>query len=273
MAAPRSNGPPFFYRCGALCPKTADAALEFPVARLLGTLHVGDQCKPGGKHDPIRRGIMIHFDNVSKVYSTRRGDVRALDAVTLAIDKGRYAAVWGPSGCGKSTLLSLVGGLALPTSGTVTVDGFVVSKASSARRAQFRSTDVGYVFQMFHLMPFLTVRDNVLVAAPGAADKNTRSRAESLLERLGLQDRLHHRPGQLSAGERQRVALQLVRCSIAPRSCWPTSRREISIPETLPLYWSKSASFTKKVVPSCWSRTNSRPLPERKRRSFWNKAA
>lgn len=150
---------------------------------------------------------MIEFDGVSKIYPTRHGDVHALADVSLTIEQGQYVAMCGPSGCGKSTLLSLTGGLALPTQGTVTVDGFPVSHATSAQRAQFRSTHVGYVFQMFHLLPFLNIFDNVLVAAVDAAQQDVRSRAEQLLEQLGLQQRRYHRPAQLSAGERQRVAL------------------------------------------------------------------
>lgn len=149
---------------------------------------------------------MIQFENVFKVYRTRHGDVRALNGLSLTVDEGQYVAVCGPSGCGKSTLLSLTGGLALPTDGSVTANGFEVSGGSSAERAKFRCTNVGYVFQMFHLLPFLNVFDNVLVAAD-AADSGTKERASGMLERLGLTDRLHHRPAQLSAGERQRVAL------------------------------------------------------------------
>ncbi len=149
---------------------------------------------------------MIQFDDVSKVYTTRHGEVRALDGLSLSIDKSQYVAVCGHSGCGKSTLLSLTGGLALPTQGTVTVNGFTVSSGSSAERALFRADHVGYVFQMFHLLPFLNVLDNVLLATE-AADQDTKDYAGELLDRLGLQQRLHHRPAQLSAGERQRVAL------------------------------------------------------------------
>ena len=149
---------------------------------------------------------MIQFDNVSKVYKTRHGEVRALDGLSLSIAKGQYVAVCGPSGCGKSTLLSLTGGLALPTIGQITVNGFAVSAGSSAERARFRATDVGYVFQMFHLLPFLNVLDNVLVASD-SVEQDVKDYANQLLEQLGLQPRRHHRPAQLSAGERQRVAL------------------------------------------------------------------
>ncbi len=150
---------------------------------------------------------MIQFDDVSKIYTTRRGEVRALDGVSLSVERGQFVALRGPSGCGKSTLLSLVGGLALPTRGRVTVGDLVVSHSSSAERARFRATEIGYVFQMFHLMPFLSVLDNVLIAAPGPASSKVRNEAVQHLQRLGLASRMQHRPGQLSAGERQRTAL------------------------------------------------------------------
>ncbi len=150
---------------------------------------------------------MIALEAVSKVYQTAQREVRALDDVTLDIQQGEFVAVRGPSGCGKSTLLALIGGLALPTSGRVTVGGRNVSGMSSANRAQFRADNVGFVFQMFHLLPYLSVLDNVLVAAPSNSQPAVRAYANELLEQFGLSDRRLHRPGQLSAGERQRVAM------------------------------------------------------------------
>lgn len=151
--------------------------------------------------------MLIEFDHVSKIFATRRGEVRALGELSLTIDAGQYVAIRGPSGCGKSTLLSLVGGLALPTTGRVVVGGLEMSRASSSERARYRASHMGFVFQVFHLLPFLTVLDNVLLAAarPGQAD--TMAHAESLVERFGLRPRSHHRPAQLSIGERQRVAM------------------------------------------------------------------
>ncbi len=150
---------------------------------------------------------MIVFEDVAKVYQTRHGSVRALDGVSLHVPTGKYVAVRGPSGCGKSTLLSLTGGLALPTSGRITVADTEVSSLSSAARAKFRARHLGYVFQMFHLLPYLNVLDNVLVAADNASDTAARQRANELLAEFGLQPRRDHRPTQLSAGERQRVAM------------------------------------------------------------------
>jgi len=150
---------------------------------------------------------MIQLENVSKVFATPRGEVRALDDLSLQIGEGEYVAICGPSGCGKSTLLSLVGGLALPTAGRVTVAGQAVSQMSAAERAAFRADHLGFVFQLFHLLPYLSVVDNVLVAATPRTRKTARERASELLQRFGLGDRLSHRPGELSVGQRQRVAM------------------------------------------------------------------
>ena len=150
---------------------------------------------------------MIELLDVSKVYPTADGEVRALDNVTLTIEAGEFVAVRGPSGCGKSTLLSLVGGLAQPTSGRVIVDGNEINELSPAQRAHFRAESIGFVFQMFHLLPYLTVLDNVLVASPDGKSELLRDHANKLLTTFGLNDRKSHLPSQLSTGERQRVAM------------------------------------------------------------------
>jgi putative ABC transport system ATP-binding protein len=150
---------------------------------------------------------IIRFDEVSKVYATRHGAVHALENVSLTVAAGQYVAVCGPSGCGKSTLLSLIGGLALPTSGRITVGDLAMSRASSADRALCRARHIGFVFQMFHLFPFLNVLENVLVAAAQPGRAETAAYAEQLVKRFGLHPRRHHRPAQLSIGERQRVAM------------------------------------------------------------------
>jgi ABC-type lipoprotein export system ATPase subunit len=150
---------------------------------------------------------VIVLRDVSKVYRSAKGEVRALDGVSLEVAAGQFIAVRGHSGCGKSTLLALVGGLALPTGGRVEVDGQAVSEMTASQRAAFRAQDVGFVFQMFHLLPYLSVLDNVLLAAGNGAPDAAQAEALSLLEKFGLSDRLTHKPSELSAGERQRVAM------------------------------------------------------------------
>jgi len=150
---------------------------------------------------------MIEFAGVHKHYSTSHGEVRALNGVTLSIEDGEYVAVQGHSGSGKSTLLALAGGLALPTEGQVTVGGAEISAMPSAQRARFRAEQVGFVFQMFHLLPYLNIVDNVRIAAQDSRSAQSLQNAEALLDRFGLHDRRTHRPAQLSAGERQRVAM------------------------------------------------------------------
>ena len=149
---------------------------------------------------------MIRFEDVTKAYRTRRGEVRAIDGLTLHIAPGEFVAVRGHSGSGKSTLLALAGGLATPTLGNVVVAGETISSMSPGERARFRAENVGFVFQMFHLLPYLTVLDNVLVAAEGSRHQ-AEAHAAALLEDFGMGHRLTHRPGELSAGERQRVAM------------------------------------------------------------------
>ena len=150
---------------------------------------------------------MIELADVSKVYETAEGEVRALDHLSLQVDAGEFVAVRGPSGCGKSTLLALVGGLAEPSAGKVVINGKTISNMSAAERAEFRADSIGFVFQMFHLLPYLSVVDNVLVAAPSGKGESLRPRAMELLETFGLGKRKSHLPSQLSIGERQRVAM------------------------------------------------------------------
>ncbi len=158
---------------------------------------------------------MIDVTEISKRYQMGGGkDVQALDGVSLSLPKGSFTAVVGPSGCGKSTLLMALGALARPTTGSVTVDGKDIYALSGADRARFRATKVGFVFQNFHLVPYLSGRENVLL--PQLAGVNGASnggglgdpdRAEELLNRFGLGDRADHVPDEMSTGERQRVAL------------------------------------------------------------------
>ena len=153
---------------------------------------------------------ILDIQNVCKTYSGRSGEVRAVDGVSLTMNAGEFVAVRGPSGCGKSTLLLLAGGLLAPDGGSVTVAGEEPYLMSSDARSHFRASHVGFVFQQFHLVPYLSVLENVL--APSIANKTasadeTLTRARSLVVHFGLENRIDHVPGELSSGERQRTAL------------------------------------------------------------------
>jgi lipoprotein-releasing system ATP-binding protein len=131
-----------------------------------------------------------------------------LRGVTLRVDEGDSVAIVGPSGCGKSTLLNIIGTLDSPTSGTVSLGGRDPAGLDEKRLADLRNREIGFVFQMHHLLPQCTVLENVLVPTlVQDGSGGAMGRAHALLERVGLRDRLEHRPGQLSGGERQRVAV------------------------------------------------------------------
>ena len=150
---------------------------------------------------------MIHLEQVSKVYRGLDGPVHALSEVALDVEAGQFVVVRGPSGCGKSTLLGVVGGLSMPTSGQVRVAGEDVVGMSGGARARFRARQIGFVFQMFHLLPYLSVLENVVAAAMPQESAPPQARAEELLQRFHLAHRLRHRPSELSTGECQRVAI------------------------------------------------------------------
>jgi ABC-type lipoprotein export system ATPase subunit len=149
---------------------------------------------------------MLVLENLAKTYRTRAGQVNALDGVSLRIEPGELVAVCGPSGSGKTTLLMMVAAMLRPSRGSVRFEDEDVYGMTAPARAQFRAHNIGFVFQMFHLVPYLTVLENVLMAggAVGGADKTF---ATELLQRLGLQHRIGHRPSELSAGEKQRTAI------------------------------------------------------------------
>jgi len=146
---------------------------------------------------------------VHREYRLRGARVHAVRGVTLTVEAGDFVAITGPSGSGKSTLLHLLGAVDRPTAGRVLLDGIDVAGLSEKERARLRLERVGFVFQRFHLLPMLTARENVEVpmAEAGTGRDARRARAETLLERVGLADRIRHRPGELSGGQRQRVAI------------------------------------------------------------------
>ena len=152
---------------------------------------------------------MIRVANVSKVYRGAGGPTAALENVDFHVSGGEFVAVVGPSGSGKSTLLFAVGGLLQPSEGTVNLAGTDVYALSPSERAALRRDRVGFVFQTFNLLPYLSCLENAALPAilAGMPEVDAQAQARVLLARLGLEARLHHRPGQLSVGERQRVAI------------------------------------------------------------------
>lgn len=152
---------------------------------------------------------MIHFNQVSKVYSRRGETVTAFSCEHLTLSAGEYVAIVGPSGSGKSTLLSLLGGMLTPTAGEIWFDGQSLYKLSPAERSEIRSQRMGFVFQTFNLIPYLTALQNVQIplALLRLSPEEQQSRATQMLEKFGLGERLNHRPSELSVGQQQRVAL------------------------------------------------------------------
>ena len=153
------------------------------------------------------RSPALEMVAVTKVYGRGPTEVRALTDVSLTVGRGELVAVMGPSGCGKSTLLHLAGGLEDPTAGAIRVDGLDVPAMTAAERASLRRTEVGYVFQRLNLVPSLTALENVMLPIELKNDRDARHKAQQLLERVGLGERGHHYPNQLSGGEQQRVAI------------------------------------------------------------------
>jgi lipoprotein-releasing system ATP-binding protein len=151
---------------------------------------------------------MLNATHLSKRYATPTGDLTVLRDVTLSLNAGESACVMGPSGSGKSTLLYILGGLEPPSSGTVQLDGKDPYALSADQLAAFRNRDVGFVLQDHCLLPQCTVLENVLVPTlVGEADAGAADRAKGLLDQVGLGERLHHRPSELSGGEKQRAAI------------------------------------------------------------------
>ena len=151
----------------------------------------------------------VDVRNVVKLYRRQTEELRVLDGLSLSIPDGSFVALMGPSGSGKTTLLNLIGGVDQPTSGDLLVAGTNIAKLKGARLARWRSSSIGYVFQLYNLIPVLTAQENVelpllLVRMSGP---ERRKRAQTALQLVGLGDRLKHYPRQLSGGQEQRVAI------------------------------------------------------------------
>lgn len=152
---------------------------------------------------------MIALQSVSKQFQHRGKPVAALANVTLEIAKGDFVAIIGPSGSGKSTFLHVLGGMLSPTEGKVRIENDSLYDLTSEERSALRKKKIGFVFQTFNLVPYLTALENVQVplVLAGLGEEEQKRRAESLLDRVGLSDRLDHKPCELSVGQQQRVAL------------------------------------------------------------------
>jgi len=152
---------------------------------------------------------MIRIDNLSKIYNSKGNSVVALNEVSLSIEKGEFISIVGPSGSGKTTLLLCMGGLIHPSVGKVNIDGASIYDLDIKERATFRLRNLGFVFQTFNLIPYLTALENVQIplSLAGNTNGNQAERATELLEKLGLGDRLDHKPRELSIGQQQRVAI------------------------------------------------------------------
>jgi len=150
---------------------------------------------------------ILNVSSLKKSYSSGSGSLTVLDDISFSIEEGETFAIVGPSGSGKTTLLGLSAGLDRPDSGTIELCGVEISTLNEDERALLRNKKVGFIFQDFQLLPTLTAQENVAVPLELQGAKNASVKAEILLDKVGLADRMHHYPSQLSGGEQQRVAL------------------------------------------------------------------
>jgi len=152
---------------------------------------------------------LIEVQQVSRIYRMGENEVRALDGVSMDIEKGDYVSIVGPSGSGKSTLMHLLGCLDVPDLGEIRIENTVVTKASAGKLSKIRGEKIGFVFQSFNLLPKLNITDNVALPLvySGVPGRERRKRVAQALEAVGLADRARHKPNELSGGQNQRVAI------------------------------------------------------------------
>ena len=152
---------------------------------------------------------IIQIEEIAREYEMGGSKISALDGVDLEIGRGEYVSLVGPSGSGKTTLFNLIGGLDRPTRGVVYIDGVDISKLDAYELAWLRCRKIGYIFQTFNLIPVLTATENVALPTvfAGVPRDEGLKKAEKILASVGLKERLHHKPGELSAGQQQRVAI------------------------------------------------------------------
>ena len=151
--------------------------------------------------------VVLQAENLTKIYRSAEKDLVVLDSITFTVHQGESISIIGPSGSGKTTLLGLCAGLDTPSGGNISLMGFKLNVMSEDDRAYIRNQFVGFVFQNFQLLSTLTALENVMVPLELRGEKNVMPKAKELLQRVGLSDRMHHYPSQLSGGEQQRVAM------------------------------------------------------------------
>lgn len=152
---------------------------------------------------------IIQINNLTKTYQDTEVPVHAVNGIDLSFEEGEFAAIVGPSGCGKTTLMNMIGGLEQPTSGNVIVDGSVMSELSSNELIDFRLRNIGFVFQAYNLIPVLTAKENVefIMQLQNWNKRKMEDRTLTLLESVGLGEKINSKPNQLSGGQQQRVAV------------------------------------------------------------------
>jgi len=150
---------------------------------------------------------MIRLENVIKTYSAGKSRVNALNGISVKINEGEFVVINGPSGSGKTTLLMVIAGMLRPTSGNVIIAKENIYTMSTKARTDFRADNIGFIFQMFHLIAYLNVLENVFLADRTGGSNEIIDRADKLITQLGLSHRTGHKPSQLSAGEKQRTAI------------------------------------------------------------------
>lgn len=150
---------------------------------------------------------ILEINNLSKIYGKGETEVRALDGVSFSVDQGEFVAIVGPSGSGKSTLLHILGGVDTATSGTVVINGTDISKLDETALAIFRRRQIGLIYQFYNLIPILTVEENMTLPLLLDGRKPDQKQLDSLVDKLGLENRLKHLPNQLSGGQQQRVSI------------------------------------------------------------------
>ena len=150
---------------------------------------------------------MVCLENVTKTHTTTRGSIKALVGIDLRVEKGEFVVICGPSGSGKTTLLMIIAAMLRPTTGTICVEQHNLYAMSGRARAKFRAQNIGFVFQEFALVPYLTVAENITLAAGAIGKGGSCAGALDLIDKFGLSARSRHKPAELSVGEKQRTAV------------------------------------------------------------------